>query len=103
MFGLMRFRGEPGAVDVQKRQWRMHYCGTCKTIGRNYGQKARLLLNHDTVFLAELLTVLTSEKVEQWSPAYQSWNCLSLPKDDEAPAVLRYVSAVTMLLSDYKI
>ncbi len=43
MFGLM------------KRPPREPYCGTCKTMGERYGQKTRLLLNHDTVFLAELL------------------------------------------------
>jgi hypothetical protein len=35
-------------------------------MGRLYGQRSRLLLNHDAVFLAELLTLLSEES--------QSWN-----------------------------
>ena len=40
---------------IMKRAERLPYCGSCKTIGAMYGQRARLLLNHDMVFLAELL------------------------------------------------
>ena len=103
MFGLMRFHGEPGCVDEQRRRWRLHYCGTCKTIGRQYGQRARMLLNHDAVFLAELVTALGARDVEQWGDSYKSWNCMRLPEVDEMPRVLRYVAAINVLLSEYKV
>ena len=102
MFGLMRFRGQAGTLDEQRQQWRLHYCGTCKTLGRRYGQRARVLLNHDAVFLAELLNALGAED-EQWAAAYVSWNCMSLPAAEETPVVLRYVSAANVLLSEYKV
>ncbi len=102
MFGLMHFRGNSGAVD-ERRRWRMHYCGTCKTIGRQHGQGSRMLLNHDAVFLAELLTAIAGEDVERWGRAYRSWNCLQLPAETEIPAVLRFAAAATVLLSEYKI
>jgi hypothetical protein len=54
MFGLMRARTCVKHTAAWYR-WRSHYCGTCKTIGARYGHAARMTLNHDTVFLAELL------------------------------------------------
>ena len=84
------------------REWRNHYCGTCKTIGSRYGQAARLTLNHDTVFLAELLTALSSDL--RLSPAYRSFNCMTLPKrGEEMPAVLRYSAAATLVLTEFKV
>ena len=48
-----------GTIDPMfgliKRADRLAYCGSCKTIGAMYGQRVRLLLNHDMVFLGELL------------------------------------------------
>jgi len=47
MFGLMRHAP------------RLPYCGTCKTMGALYGQRSRVFLSHDVVFLAELLLEFT--------------------------------------------
>ena len=102
MFGLMRFRCSPNSEGDQRR-WRMHYCGTCKTIGTRYGQRARLLLNHDAAFLAELLTSLTGADAEQWPRAYRSWNCMRLPSAEEIPPLLRYAAAANILLGEYKV
>ena len=101
MFGLMRYRC--GAPSEDHRNWRMHYCGTCKTIGSRFGQKARLLLNHDVTFLAELLDSMNGTDAEAWGPAYLSWNCLRLPDDAAMPVVLRYGAAVNILLGEYKV
>ncbi|MCU0238408.1 MAG: DUF5685 family protein, partial [Pyrinomonadaceae bacterium] len=79
MFGLMRAKTCGMSAD-EKHFRRLNYCGTCKTIGSLYGQKSRLLLNNDTVFLAEILTSLSDENVESWQKSYQSYNCLNLPK-----------------------
>jgi hypothetical protein len=102
MFGLMHFRGTNEAVD-ERRRWRMHYCGTCKTIGRQYGQSSRMLLNHDVAFLAELLTALSAQDIEKWDSDYRSWNCMTMPAEAAIPKVLQYSAAVNVLLSDYKI
>src|SRR5689334_20060466 len=102
MFGLMRFRCGTDSND-QQRRWRMHYCGTCKTIGSRYGQRARLMLNHDAAFLAELLNSLTGVDAEQWPRAYRSWNCLRLPSAQDVPRVLRYTAAANVLLGEYKV
>lgn len=103
MFGLMRFRSAHCVDDERRRQWRLHYCGTCKTLGARYGQRSRLLLNHDAVFLGELLTSLTENAGRPWAPAYESRNCFRLPDPGETDSVLRYAAAATVLLSEYKV
>ena len=79
MFGLM------------KRAERLAYCGSCKTIGALYGQRARLLLNHDMVFLAELLT-----DQPEWGPAHRSFNCMAMPKEHPRALRLRCGAAVVL-------
>lgn len=101
MFGLMKAK-TCGMLPEDKQFRRLHYCGTCKTIGSLYGQKPRLLLNHDTVFLAELLSILNEEKVETWQKSYQSYNCLSLPKD-EMPVSLQFAATVNVILAEFKL
>jgi Family of unknown function (DUF5685) len=101
MFGLMKAKTCGMSAD-EKHFRRMHYCGTCKTIGSIYGQKARLLLNHDTVFLAELLTSLTTDNAPEWGRSIQSYNCLSLPREN-IPISLKYASAANVILAEFKL
>ena len=90
MFGLM------------KRGPRLPYCGTCKTLGAMYGQRSRLLLNHDIAFLAEAL--LDVAGVPLAGSAYRSFNCLTLPsKREDIPAVMQYAAAVTVALANFRI
>ncbi len=87
-----------GAREMRRR----HYCGTCKVIGREYGQASRLFLNHDTVLLAEIITALT--EAPEWGAAIESHNCFQLPKKTEAtPPALRYAAAATILLASAKV
>jgi hypothetical protein len=105
MFGLMKARTCSGTPEVKLRR-RMHYCGACKTIGRLYGQKARLLLNHDTVFLAELLTALSGDdqKLSEWAGGYRSYNCMSIPRQAaDMPLALQLAAAGTMVMAEFKI
>jgi hypothetical protein len=90
MFGLMR------------RAPRLPYCGTCKTLGSLYGQRSRLLLNHDTVFLAELLMEQSGQP--EWDRAYRSFNCLTLPKSKEAmPLALQYAATAAVTIAHFHI
>src|SRR5580692_5889342 len=84
MFGLM------------KRAERLAYCGSCKTLGALYGQKARLLLNHDMVFLGELLM-----PEPEWGPAHRSFNCMAMPK--RHPAALAYAATAAVVLAHFQI
>lgn len=90
MFGLM------------KSGPRLPYCGTCKTLGAKYGHGTRLLLNHDTAFLAEVLLDLGGVPLP--GAAYRSFNCLTLPgKNEDIPVVLQYAAAVTVALAYFRI
>src|SRR5215213_1726490 len=101
MFGLMRAK-KCGMSDAEKHFRRLNYCGTCKTTGALYGQKARFLLNYDTVFLAEILTALSDENVRDWQTAYQSFNCLSLPQN-EMPVALQFAATTNIILTEFKL
>ncbi len=90
MFGFMRSRG-----------CGRHYCGVCKTIGSEYGHAPRMLLNHDIVLVAEIMTALSPEKPAD--PVLARRNCLRLPKRGEAPAALRFAAATTVLLAEAKL
>lgn len=91
-----------GMSEDEKHFRRLNYCGTCKTIGSLYGQKARLLLNHDTVFLAEILSALSGENVANWDKSYQSFNCLNLPKS-EMPFSLQFAATTNVILTEFKL
>jgi hypothetical protein len=58
-----------------------------------------MLLNHDTVFLAELLTHHAGGP--EWTAAYRSFNCLAKPK--EIVPILDYAAAVTVVLAHYRV
>ena len=82
--------------------FRQNYCGTCKTIGKVYGNKERMFLNHDVVFLSELLSAISAdnEKFSQISV----FKCTNLPKDiSKIPDFLKYCASVNILLACYKI
>lgn len=101
MFGLMRACSCHKTSEERELQ-RLHYCGTCKTMGRLYGQKSRLFLNYDAVFLGELLTDLQPGQ-RRFAPAYVSKNCLSLPKRDQIPLALEYAAAANVVLAQFKL
>ncbi|MBF0551808.1 MAG: hypothetical protein HQK60_14895, partial [Deltaproteobacteria bacterium] len=105
MFGLMKARtctlNHPSRTDR-----RLHYCGTCKTLGSIYGTKARLLLNHDAVFLAELLSAISCrvDSHETWCRGIRSFSCLARPgSDDEIAFPLRYAAAATMTMAEWRL
>lgn len=91
-----------GMSDAEKNFRRLNYCGTCKTIGSIYGQKSRFLLNHDTVFLAEILSAVSNEKIEDWQKSYQSFNCLNLPQS-EMPESLQFAATTNIILTEFKL
>src|SRR5438874_10493879 len=101
MFGLMRAKNCGMSTD-ERRFRRLNYCGTCKTIGSRYSAKSRMVLNHDIVFLAEVLSALSGEDVTNWDKSYQSFNCLSLPKGS-IPGSLEFAAAANIILTMFKI
>lgn len=105
MFGLMKFRAKAPA-DLPAQHQRLHYCGVCKAMGRQYGQRTRVSLNYDAIFLSELLTFLGPAPAnyhQEWSPALLSYNCLRLPKEEDLPMSLKYAAAVNVLFAGVKL
>jgi hypothetical protein len=90
MFGFMR-----------TRSCQRHYCGVCKTIGATYGQAPRLLLNHDTVLIAEIMTALSPAATSH--PVLKRRGCFRLPDPETVPLPLRFAAATTMLLAGAKV
>jgi hypothetical protein len=85
-----------------RRAERLSYCGSCKTIGALYGQRARLVLNHDLVFLGELLMARSPRSgAPKWTPAHRSFNCMAMPK--EHPEALEYAATVAVVLAHFQI
>ena len=101
MFGLMKARG--CSHPDQPNWYRLHYCGTCKTIGKRYGQQSRLALNHDTVFLAEILSLIRTEQTENWSSSLHGHACFQLPEENEIPLPLQYAADMNTLLATIKL
>ena len=97
MFGLMRSCG--CGTSPEARQLRqLQYCGTCKTMGRLFGQRARLTLNHDAVFLGELLLALDKISLP---PSFTSRRCFLLPMATEIPRPLAYAAAANVVLAEF--
>lgn len=106
MFGLMKYYRCAAAPEDRER-YRLHYCGVCKTLGKLYGQKTRLFLNRDLVFLSELLTAMIGEPLSEplrEQSAFQKRSCFALPKSTEAiPLSFRIAAAYTVLMARYKL
>lgn len=106
MFGLIRPQKCCSASKTASYKYhRMHYCGTCKTIGQSYGHSARLALNYDIVFLSELLSELLKEDLATWQTGYQAINkCFTMPqRHEQIPFSLEYAADVNILLAALKI
>jgi hypothetical protein len=92
----------------EKKQYRLYYCGICKTIGTQYGHKMRLILNHDIAFFAEILSQLPTERKDnqQWDSAFYRSNCFILPGNKnknkmqaQIPFFFSIAAAVNVLLA----
>lgn len=106
MYGLMKAQSCSRHNKEEANLHRLHYCGTCKTMGRLYGQKSRFLLNNDAVFFAELLTLLSADGTvpTEWGQAYQSYSCFSLPEPTERmPLSLQIAASATLIMIEFKL
>jgi hypothetical protein len=100
MFGYIR----PLECELKVREqaeYRAHYCGVCKAIGRRYGQPERLALSYECAFLAAFLTALTG------GAGYSRGNCAprcyrgKRPIANPSPAGA-YAADVNVLLAWYQ-
>ncbi len=90
----------------QKNIWRHVNCGTCKTLGMQYGNLSRFILNTDVVFLAEILSALTGD-INQIPSEFSTTslkNCFSYKMDiQKIPLFIQFTSAINMLLWQMKL
>lgn len=105
MFGLMSapICSQSNALKLHRR---LHYCGTCKSLETIYGRKSRVMLNNDTVFLAEILSSLSTdtETIKQWDGSFYSFNCLACPVDEgQIPFSLQYAATASLVLAEFKV
>lgn len=101
MFGLMK---DQRSCNQQESFQRYHYCATCKSIGKAYGQKSRVFLNYDAVFLAEILSSLLKKDIKEWETSLQAVNqCWTMPKTEEdLPQNLKYAAAANIFFAQLK-
>lgn len=71
-------------------------------MGRLYGQKSRMLLNYDAVFLGEVLAALESPTTS-FAPAFISRNCLAIPQAGQIPWTLQYAATANIVLAEFKV
>lgn len=106
MFGLMKYYRCSGNQE-DREQYRRHYCGVCKTLGKLYGHHTRFLLNRDLVFLSELIAELSEEKTTTttWEcHALHVRRCFQLPRHSEdIPLSLRITATYNILMTRYKL
>lgn len=98
MFGLLK---NNMLTDSDFNDFRQSYCGTCKTIGKLYGQKERFTLNTDVVFLSELLSEMNN--CENDFDGIKINTCFKLPHTDKIPLFLKYTASINILLSYFKV
>jgi len=100
MFGYIR----PLECELKVREqaeYRAHYCGVCKAIGRRYGHVERLALSYECAFLAAFLTAIAGGN------GYSRGNCGprcyrgKRPIANPSPAV-DYAADVNVLLAWYQ-
>ncbi len=104
MFGLLT--SQPCLMNSnQKILWRFHYCSTCKTLGKHFGQKSRFVLNSDVVFMSEILSALSDDlpKISNDLLNQNIGNCFSLQNNfDKLPQYIQYAASINILLCQMK-
>lgn len=98
MFGIISTKN----ICNKDSDFRSNYCGTCKAIAFEYGHSFRMALNFDVVFLSELYDSLALSNSDY--SKITNYNCFNIPTDDkDIPFNLKYVAAVNIILTKYKI
>ncbi|MDI9337792.1 MAG: DUF5685 family protein [Alphaproteobacteria bacterium] len=102
MFGLMHFQWTPH-VYQNYAEYRLHYCGVCKSIGTLYNQECRWLLNRDIVFLVDLIQKIDANNTLKQNESFLSQNCFVLPPSKQIPKIFQFIAAMNLVLGYYKL
>lgn len=83
---------ESKSAELEAQHW-LHYCGTCKTIGKHYGQIYRTGLNYDLTILGQLAADAAGIRFETRN--IRPRQCFSKAYyDQDADDLMRYISAL---------
>ena len=85
----------------EKEEYKAHYCGLCRVLRENYGQKAMLALSYDMVFLEMTLSDLTDAEETKGME-----RCVPHPVREHAYTVTpftSYAADMQMLLGYYSL
>lgn len=103
MFGYVK-PNLPELKVREKERYEAWYCGLCRSLGKRYGQKARLLLSYDCAFLAMFLSSVRGEA----SPC-EKHLCPVHPLRGKKPMVRRenpafdYAADICVILAKFKL
>lgn len=99
MFGYVLPRKDKLSEENMKR-YRAAYCGLCRSLSREYGFKARFLVNYDMVFLYFLRHEGGAAPVEKcFCPAHPFCRKTCLQQDE----AMRYAADFSVLLACWKL
>ncbi len=99
MFGYVLPRKDR-LSEEQKKRYQAAYCGLCRSLKKNYGFKARFLVNYDVTFLYFLLQESEAKLPERcYCPARPFCKKDCLPGDE----LMDYGADLTLLLSYWKL
>ncbi|MCA9696538.1 MAG: hypothetical protein KC431_03350, partial [Myxococcales bacterium] len=89
------------ALDCRSRgRWQRFYCGTCQSLGAQFGLAYRGLLSHDAVFLAMLVDGLQARPGAEDRCRCPMLPVVHRPTIGPDAVAMRYAAAVQMLLAD---
>ena len=102
MVGYIRAH-KPEMKIKEYETYRAFYCSLCRTLGKRYGQPARLLLSYDLTFLILFICCVKDETV-----SFQPGRCPFNPSKrcaycDPAQPLLAYAADLTVLITYYKL
>ncbi|SDB41756.1 hypothetical protein SAMN02910298_02074 [Pseudobutyrivibrio sp. YE44] len=96
MFGYINVNREQLSKE-DKQIYQTFYCGLCRELGKNAGQKARMLLNYDLCFLAILLQGLYEPEINK-----EDFRCLIHPfksRNGFVSEAITYATHMDIILS----
>lgn len=100
MFGYV-LPDKPNMLIKDFNFFKAYYCGLCKAIGGEYGQRARFATNYDSTFLLAF-----AHSVLGVEPQFQEEGCILNPlkkrQSITASALAKEVADITVLLTYYK-
>lgn len=100
MFGYINVNGKE-LSDEDKGTYQSYYCGLCKSLKEQFGQKGQMLLNYDMTFLVVLLTGLYETEANR-----ESFKCNIHPirkRESVRNEISDYAANMNVLLAYYNL